>query len=510
MVPAGAARRQRPPGSQAARLQVHRQLRIPPLPAPDDAIHRGLDKQTEADLARPDNFISNFEPLTSEQARERVERVTEFEKFTAADAAAAAGRRPRPARATSSAPPIRGWWTASRAKNPRYLQIRPDLVDPMNRYVAERGMRGSRADPGEPVPTPVTACCWAAATTRPTRGGIRRLAVYNPIHYQELPELFMDFICSLTGKSPSTTGAGCEGALTKGPFNALRPITDLNNALVSYILTGLAGFSTAAGYIGPNDARRSRHQPAGPGDLVPADARERDPAFLIREGHLEPLEDFDHEGQPILASRLGYRITAKFVRTFFGRVFDNPARVFDEAIPAARDPGPGRVRRRRPQHHRSPPARRAASTSRTARSRTPAPRCGPCSRSWQRAHSRAKTPSTRTSVGCSASTPSWPAIGTGKDSSPSTGRRAALEASPGLPRRPLGRASPRVARRVGRAVPPPRIRLGRAGAHQVPGLPRRIERRARPRSRPPAAGLSLRGSRLRSSVLGSDGTENSL
>src|SRR2546423_6728038 len=81
--------------------------------------------------------------------------------------------------------------------------------------------------------------------------GIRGLAVYNPIHYQELPELFMDFVCSLTGKSPSTTGAGSEGALTKGPFNALRPAADLNNALVGFILTGLAGFSTAAGYIGP-------------------------------------------------------------------------------------------------------------------------------------------------------------------------------------------------------------------------------------------------------------------
>ena len=40
------------------------------------------------------------------------------------------------------------------------------------------------------------------------QAGIRPLAVYSPIHYQELPELFMDFICSLTGKSPSTTGAG--------------------------------------------------------------------------------------------------------------------------------------------------------------------------------------------------------------------------------------------------------------------------------------------------------------
>jgi hypothetical protein len=67
----------------------------------------------------------------------------------------------------------------------------------------------------------------------PPEPGIRPLAVYNPIHYQELPELFMDFICSLTGKSPSTTGAGSEGALTKAPFSALRPTVDLNNALVS-------------------------------------------------------------------------------------------------------------------------------------------------------------------------------------------------------------------------------------------------------------------------------------
>ena len=51
----------------------------------------------------------------------------------------------------------------------------------------------------------------------------------------------MDFVSSLTGKSPSTTGAGSEGALTKGPFNAVLPITDLNNALVSYLLTELAG-----------------------------------------------------------------------------------------------------------------------------------------------------------------------------------------------------------------------------------------------------------------------------
>src|SRR5581483_338913 len=81
--------------------------------------------------------------------------------------------------------------------------------------------------------------------------GAPPLAVYNPIHYQELPELFMDYVSSLTGKSPSTTGFGSEGALTKAPFNALWPVVDMNNALVSAILTGYAGFTTSAGHVGP-------------------------------------------------------------------------------------------------------------------------------------------------------------------------------------------------------------------------------------------------------------------
>jgi hypothetical protein len=150
----------------------------------------------------------------------------------------------------------------------------------------------------------------------------------------------MDFVCSLTGKSPSTTGAGSEGALTKGPFNALRPAADLNNALVSYVLTGLGGFSTAAGHIGPKvrvDHDISLLIPEVWCRLTP---RERDPRFLIEEGYLEKLDDFVHNGRTVHASRLGYRVTESFVRTFFGRVFDNPAKVFDQAIlkPETQDP----------------------------------------------------------------------------------------------------------------------------------------------------------------------------
>jgi hypothetical protein len=47
---------------------------------------------------------------------------------------------------------------------------------------------------------------------------------------------------------------------------------------------------------------------------------------------LEPVADFTHKGEFIPASRLGYRITDRFIRRYFGRVFDNPDKVFDKAI----------------------------------------------------------------------------------------------------------------------------------------------------------------------------------
>ena len=55
---------------------------------------------------------------------------------------------------------------------------------------------------------------------------------------------------------------------------------------------------------------------------------ERQPAFLIDNGYFEKCEDIDFNGCKVLASRLGYRMTASFVRTFFGRVFNYPFAVF--------------------------------------------------------------------------------------------------------------------------------------------------------------------------------------
>jgi hypothetical protein len=156
--------------------------------------------------------------------------------------------------------------------------------------------------------------------------------VFNPIHYLELPELFMEFICSMTGKSPSTTGAGSEGALTKGPFNALPPIIDLNNALVCFLLTGHHAFVTAAGYVGPKFRVDHDISLLVPEVWCHLEPQERDPQFLIANHYLDRCEDFEHAGRKALASRLGYRINSRFVHYFFGRVFNHPHTLFTEAM----------------------------------------------------------------------------------------------------------------------------------------------------------------------------------
>ena len=300
---------------------------------PDDAIHRGLDKQTEADLSQRDNFISNFQPLDTNQVRAMVDDVVGFDQFTQPmkDLLSGAAQRGDSYVVCSSQPRL---IDGKPSKNPRYLQVRPDLADPFSRYVADRGVRLFRAIPlDQPIHQPVNAVLLGRRNNPgDPEQGIRPLSVYNPVHYQELPELFMDFISSLTGKSPSTTGAGSEGALTKGPFNALRPAADLNNALVAFILTGLAGYSTPAGHIGQTMAFGHDLSFLIPEVWCRLEPHERDPKFLIGEGYLEPLKDFDHNGERIPASRLGYRMTHQFVRALFGRIFDNPGKVFDDAI----------------------------------------------------------------------------------------------------------------------------------------------------------------------------------
>ncbi len=299
---------------------------------PDDAIHRGYDKQAEHDFVQPENFFSNYEPLTPANAREMVGDALGFHQFTEPmqKFVREVAETGTPSYFVCTANPrlVDGKPT----KNPRYLQKRPDLVRASETYLAEISARlRRRVPPGQPLHTPVTAVL-PGRRNNPPDTGVRALACYNPIHFFELPELFMEVICSMTGKSPSTTGAGSEGALTKGPFNALSPIIDLNNALVSFILTGHNAFVTAAGYVGPQ--LRVDHDVSL---IVPEvwcrmSAEERDPKFLIEHKFLEKCQDFEHAGKKVLASRLGWRINARFVHAFFGRVFNHPHAVFTEAM----------------------------------------------------------------------------------------------------------------------------------------------------------------------------------
>ncbi len=301
---------------------------------PDDAIHRGYDHQTESDFARSGTFFSNYEPLTTAQAQELVEDAVGFDAFTPPmqeliKAAAAGGGAEY---FVSCAHPrlVEG----KPSKNPRYLQIRPDLLNPRESHLAEVGLRLMRRVPvGRPVETPVNAVL-AGRRNNPAdpAAGIRPLAVYNPLHYMELPELFMEFICSMTGKSPSTTGAGSEGALTKGPFNSLPPIYDLNAAFVSFCVTGYDGFLSSAGCIGPKTRVDHDISLLVPEVWCRMGVEERQPGFLIGFGFLERCADFEHGGRTILASRLGYRITSRFVSHFCGRVFNHPHSVFSEEM----------------------------------------------------------------------------------------------------------------------------------------------------------------------------------
>lgn len=299
---------------------------------PDDAIVRGYDRKTEQDFSQGGMFFSNYEPLDRAAVQDTVDDTIRFEQFTAPMRRRLrnflAGEKPGYV-ISNHQPRIVG---GKATKNPRYLQNRPDLEDPRSVYLANIGARLYRRIPvDEYVPFPVNSVLPGRRNNPPDpKSGIRALAVYNPIHYQELPELFMDFIASLTGKSPSTTGAGSEGALTKGPFNALLPVHDLNAALVSYILTGDHGFTTAAGYIG------RKYEVAHDISLLIPEVwsrmfiEERSPDYLKSKGYLEKLDDFEFGGRTILASRLGYRMTKAFMSAFFGRVFSAPDKVFTD------------------------------------------------------------------------------------------------------------------------------------------------------------------------------------
>ncbi len=326
-----------------------------------------------------------------------MDRVVDFDLYSEPMKALIDGFVAAPGRPTSFRRRTHGWWTARRRRIRGTCSARP--TSPTTRYLPGRnrhaprprhsrrpavfpGQRGAGGPPEQPADA---------------RAGIPPLAVYNPIHYQEVPELFMDFICSLTGKSPSTTGFGSEGALTKGPFNALLPVVDVNNALVSAVVTGYGGFTTSAGYIGPKYRVDHDNSMLDAGDLVPHAAYEREPPFLIENGYLEPVRDFEYEGRPVLASRLGYRITPRSSIASSAESSRCPTRYSPTSCCGRNSRTPARsLPAWTASWTRSGASR--STTSTTAASSRRARRCGRCCTSWRTATTRARgsgTPAVR-------------------------------------------------------------------------------------------------------------------
>jgi hypothetical protein len=301
---------------------------------PDDCVIKGYDKQAEKDLSSPNTFLSNFEPLTKYNVLKIKEDTVGFDYYTHPVKELINnfldGNGPDYLVVPSEPRLVDGVPSA----NPRYLQIRPDFVNPVEKYLAGICTRIFRKIPSDkPLYLPVNAVLPGRRNNpADSENNVPPLAIYNPVHYQELPELFIDFICSVTGKSPSTTGFGSEGALTKGPFNNLLVAADLNNALLSYILTEYEPLSSAAGYVGPKYKVDHDMSLLMPEIISRMSVEERLPNFLIEHGYLEKVENFEYEGEMIEASLLGYRITIRFVHHFLGRIFSNPDAVFTEEM----------------------------------------------------------------------------------------------------------------------------------------------------------------------------------
>ncbi len=301
---------------------------------PDEAVIRGYDKDAERDIVLNNTFLTNYEPLSRKNAVDLYEDEINFDKYTQPVKDLIKSIVENEKDAYFVVPSHTRVVGGKPTNNPRYLQKNNFKEESQATYLAEIGIRLHRKiEANDPVYYPVNAVL-PGRRNNPSdkKAGIRPLSVYNPIHYQELPELFMDFVCSLTGKSPSTTGAGSEGALTKGPFNMLVPTTDLNNALLSYILTGYQGFTSAAGYVGPENRFDHDISILIPEIWARLEPEDRDPKKLVENNSLEKLEDFEYNGQKILASRLGYRITENFAFRCMNRLFDEPLEVFNERM----------------------------------------------------------------------------------------------------------------------------------------------------------------------------------
>ena len=121
---------------------------------PDDAIYPGYDTLTEFDMASSNLFCSNFQLLKKDKMKYLTEEMSLHNKMTEP-------MKSHMMKATAydgfnvclAKPRIVG---GAPTKNPRYLQVRPDVNFPKDKYLAKLGARlYCRMPVEEPVVFPI-------------------------------------------------------------------------------------------------------------------------------------------------------------------------------------------------------------------------------------------------------------------------------------------------------------------------------------------------------------------
>ncbi|MDR3144535.1 MAG: hypothetical protein LBT64_03510 [Puniceicoccales bacterium] len=324
-----------PPNCQNKSAKVVHNCEYRLYQRPDEAVSPGYDPGSERDMAGENIFTCNFKALSRDYVRHMMRNRIKFETYSAPmkrmlESFVDGENSPRYAVCPSE---LRTMDDGKMSKNQRYLQNRSDICNEFDTHLATISMKLHKKFRGNfsAVDSPVDAIL-SGRRNNPPEDGVKPLCVYGPLHYMDIPELFLEYMASVTGKSPSTTGAGLEGAMTKGPFNGISAVYDLSNALLSFILSGYAGFLSSAGYVGPYCKVDHDITYLLPEIWCRMSAQERDPKFLLEHKYLERCENFYCGERLVQAERLGYRITRKFVRVFAARVFAFPDTIFTDEM----------------------------------------------------------------------------------------------------------------------------------------------------------------------------------
>ena len=342
----GAPRWSASPGvRRAPEPQAGAELRVPPVPA---ARRRHPPRARQADRDGHGRAPGSSAPTSSRSTRatcsDIVEDVAIHDAFTqpmrehvdrnAARERAASRSARREPRIVDGKP----------TKNPRYLQVRPDVARPRDRYVAEMGARLYRRLPlrRSRCIFPVISVLSGRRNNPPDRRACGRSASTARSTTRSCPSSSW----TTSARSPASRRArpapDREGALTKGPFNALcrhrRPEQRAGLDAPHRATPASARPPASSARTTASTTTSACSSPrSGAGSSRTSATREH----LIEAGHLERLDGL-RVRRASRCSRAGSATgsPASSCTRFFGRVFDNPAAVFTEEIlkPEMQDP----------------------------------------------------------------------------------------------------------------------------------------------------------------------------